>query len=122
MKTAAEVIEYFRGHESAMDLAAVVDRPEAARLLAAWPPPGLDWHEPRSAPPEAADDATLWLWLWGHADLDVAAYVASCGVPIRPGLSCFEAILARRLVYPDGTRAEWADRLVKLTMKRATQT
>jgi len=110
LPTLAQLLAPYRRLESSRAAVAACARQHHHQLLAAWSPAWCTWTPPTT--PAPADLAERWTWLWGFVELDATELVAASGLPQGAGLAAWEGLVGLRLVYPDGTIARAAARLL----------
>lgn len=117
---AAETLNYYRALEGDSPASAylLVADAEARRIVAAWSTFPSRWTGPAGEAP--ADPARRWEWLWRGCRVSFAALAVRSGVlpSVVPGK--FALVKANRLIYPNGTVNEWADRILQAEVARFT--
>lgn len=114
----AELCAPYRASTGGLGLALVVDDDLAKKLLATWTLFALPrWRKPRRSMPD--DLRERWLWIWSGFDggpdqpsfLEELARAAA--VPEQSAFNRWPALCASRLVLPDGTISDDAERIVR---------
>lgn len=116
----AKLLAPFRKSESADQLATILDSSEAVRVLAAWSGTRKKWKKPAGKMPKSPD--LRWDWLWTGVSMDLEALAVSTRLSERGAHATLRALVNARLVYPDGTLAEPASRLIRDYVARRANT
>lgn len=111
LPTLQQLLAPYRRAEQDRAAISACGRQVSRQLLAAWGPAWAAWSPPTSPAPD--DLRARWTWLWAHVELHAPDFVAAAGVPQAAGLAAFESIVQLRLVYPDGTIARAAARILE---------
>jgi hypothetical protein len=90
-------------------VAALLDDSDAWRILAAWESIGGLWTTPEGDTPD--DVVDRWLWLWSGVTLDIERLVTASMVDEALLMEKLDQLILTRIIFPDGTLAEWASRL-----------
>ena len=107
--TLAQLVAHYRTLDTdPTAIAVAVGDYVACKMVAAWPRIVLPaWTAPKSAPP--SDDRERWRWIWtgyiGGPDEPIFVWelARASGVPEHTARLKWGALMANRLVYPDGT-------------------
>jgi hypothetical protein len=113
-----ELLLDYKNAEGVLGTAIVADSPAALKLLAAFtlfPLPA--WRRPRTKMPTDARARWRWLWAGFEGDEDapdfLVALAAAASVPAQTAFNLWPAIVASRLVFPDGSISQDAAALVR---------
>lgn len=106
----ASHLQIFKQSESSAQLATVVDSPEAIKVIQAWTATRKTWK--KSAGKAPATTELLWAWLWRGVKFDREALAEQARIAVDQSHYVLRALVAAKLVYPDGTITEAASKLV----------
>jgi hypothetical protein len=110
-----ELLEPYRSaEEDEIHVAVVIDQDDLMRLCAAWTRIVVRWKQPVGKPPDNA--AARWDWIWGGCEFDHDQLGRRAAVQDSKVLDRFEVLRGNRLLYPDGTLAEVAKRILRLAV------
>lgn len=106
----ASHLEAFKESESSAQLATVVDSPEAIKVIQAWTATRKTWKKAAGKAPVALE--LLWSWLWRGVKFDREALAEQARIAVDQSHYVLRALVAAKLVYPDGTITKAASELV----------
>lgn len=117
------LLRAYRDSESTLAVAPLVNDGRAMAVLAAWlayppppwSPPVYDEGEHAGQPvPQPSDVRELWRWIWAPVwkALDLTDFAAASGVPADECRRVFRVAMNQRLIYPDGTISNPAEKLL----------
>lgn len=109
-KALAKLLEPFRSKENPAQLATVIDSPDAIRVIAAWTATRRAWKKAKGKPPKTLE--LLWSWLWRGVAFDRDTLAETSRLASDQAHYVLRALVAARIVYPDGTITQYAEELI----------
>jgi len=116
--TPAEALDLLKMRDYRGGALLIAGDPMAKKLLAAWAVTPLIWIPPTSEAPADTDHNGLWDWIWEDTEIDLDLLSRRSGVPysfMEPKLTI---LVASRLIFPDGTISDFAEKILASDVAR----
>jgi len=84
-----------------IEMTAIVDDPDAVKLLCAWSNFPMRWECPEGEPPKRQSD--LWEWLWSGVNVRILDLADRASLCMDATEAKFRQLMAAHLIYPNST-------------------